>query len=60
MISDRFKVGELLGEGSFGSVYKVYDTSHKNETLAMKLEYDTDEEEDTMLDREIKMLMDLR
>lgn len=36
MIQGRFRIGELLGEGSFGSVFKIYDTN--NEVLAIKVE----------------------
>lgn len=37
LIQGRFKIGELLGEGSFGSVFRICDMQN-NETLAIKVE----------------------
>ena len=58
LIQQRFKIIELLGEGSFGQVYKIHDTKNNNEILAVKVE-EVDEEE-SMLEREIKLMIQLK
>ncbi|KAM3135211.1 hypothetical protein pb186bvf_012676 [Paramecium bursaria] len=59
IIQDRFKVTELIGEGSFGQVYKVVDTKNNNDVFALKVEVEQEEEE-CMLEREIKILIQLK
>ncbi|KAM3137169.1 hypothetical protein pb186bvf_010715 [Paramecium bursaria] len=58
IIQGRFLINQLIGEGSFGQVYKVTDNKNENQVLAMKVEEDSDET--SMLEREIKVLIDLR
>ncbi|CAD8202774.1 unnamed protein product [Paramecium pentaurelia] len=59
LIQGRFRIGDLLGEGSFGSVFRIYDTKNNNEVLAIKVEQELEEEE-SMLEREIKIMMELK
>lgn len=58
-IQSRFYVSELLGEGSFGQVFKVLDRKKNSEALAMKVEYESEDEE-SMLAREIKIIKELQ
>ncbi|CAK67907.1 unnamed protein product (macronuclear) [Paramecium tetraurelia] len=59
IIQGRFRIGELLGEGSFGSVFRIYDIQNSNEVFAIKVEQELEEEE-SMLEREIKIMMELK
>ncbi|CAD8114736.1 unnamed protein product [Paramecium primaurelia] len=59
IIQGRFRIGDLLGEGSFGSVFRIYDTQNNNEVFAIKVEQELEEEE-SMLEREIKIMMELK
>ncbi|CAD8194081.1 unnamed protein product [Paramecium octaurelia] len=59
IIQGRFRIGDLLGEGSFGSVFRIYDTQNNNSVLAIKVEQELEEEE-SMLEREIKIMMELK
>jgi casein kinase I family protein HRR25 len=48
----------MIGEGSFGQVFKVVDQKNNSQVLAMKVE---DEADDTgLLEREIKIMIELR
>lgn len=58
ILQERFLIVELIGEGSFGQVFKTYDQKNNNQVLAIKVE--EEEEESSMLEREIKVLIELR
>ncbi|CAD8149748.1 unnamed protein product [Paramecium pentaurelia] len=57
-IQNRFLISQKIGEGSFGSVFKVLDRKNNNAQWAMKVE--EDEDENSLLEREIKVLIELR
>ncbi|CAK75979.1 unnamed protein product (macronuclear) [Paramecium tetraurelia] len=59
IIQNRFLISQQIGEGSFGSVFKVLDRNNNNATWAMKVEIDEDDE-NSLLEREIKVLIELR
>lgn len=51
VLNKRFKVGKLIGQGSYGKVYRVYDLDNLNLPLVMKLSPDY-----TILYKEIKAI----
>ena len=48
----------MIGEGSFGQVFKIVDQKNNGQLFAMKIE--ADGEDSGLLEREIKVLMELR
>lgn len=48
----------MIGEGSFGKVFKVLDQKANNSIMAIKVEDDA--EETSMLEREIKVMIEMR
>lgn len=58
IIQGRFLIEDLIGEGSFGQVYKVIDQKQNDQILAMKMEEYS--QNTSMLEREIKVLIQMR
>lgn len=58
VIQGRFSISQKIGEGSFGQVYKVVDQKNDGQTMAMKVE--VEEEDYSMLEKEIKVLIEMR
>lgn len=48
---------DLIGEGSFGKVYRVSDTEIGNNSMALKVE---GAGEGNLLEREIKVMIEMR
>ncbi|CAD8067160.1 unnamed protein product [Paramecium sonneborni] len=58
MIQNRFLISQKIGEGSFGSIFKVLDKNNNNAIWAMKVE--SEDDENSLLEKEIKVLIELR
>ncbi|CAD8211376.1 unnamed protein product [Paramecium octaurelia] len=58
IIQGRFSISQKIGEGSFGQVYKVIDQKSGDQVMAMKVE--VEEEDYSMLEKEIKVLIEMR
>ncbi|CAK65798.1 unnamed protein product (macronuclear) [Paramecium tetraurelia] len=58
LVQNRFLISHKIGQGSFGSVFKVNDQNNNNVTFAIKIQSEDDEK--NLLEREIKVLIELR
>ncbi|CAD8064004.1 unnamed protein product [Paramecium sonneborni] len=58
LVQNRFFISQKIGEGSFGSVFKVNDQNNNNAALAIKIQ--SKDDETNLLEREIKVLIELR